>query len=104
MKRRSRNSVSVFRELPVVRDSNLPALKIISEKESRKKDRIGFHGRFPLQKPRMLVRCIRACFKEETGWLRNIFIRPEFGADFFTLQEIASLESKKIREDAHCGV
>ena len=78
----------------MVRDSNLPALKIISEKESRKKDRIGFHGRFPLQKPRMLVRCIRACFKEETGWLRNIFIRPEFGADFFTLQEIASLLSK----------
>ena len=66
-------------------------LNIISEKEGRTSFLLGSHGRFPLQKPRMLVRCIRACFKEETGWLRNIFIRPEFGADFFTLQEIASL-------------
>ena len=65
-----------YRELSLVRDSEDTTLKIISEKESRKKDRIGFHGRFPLQKPRMLVRCIRACFKEETGWLRNSFIRP----------------------------
>ena len=65
-----------YRELSLVRDSEDTTLKIISEKESRKKCRIGFHGRFPLQKPRMLVRCIRACFKEETGWLRNNFIRP----------------------------
>ena len=83
-----------------VRDSNESGLKIILEKESPTNRPcivlcagipVGFHGSFPLQKPRMLVRCIRACFKEETGWLRNIFIRPEFGADFFTLQEIASL-------------
>lgn len=37
-------------------------------KELFYKDRIpvGFHGSFPLQKPRMLVRCIRTCFKGET--------------------------------------
>ena len=58
-----------------MRDSNESGLKIILEKESPTNRPcivlcagipVGFHGSFPLQKPRMLVRCIRACFKEET--------------------------------------
>ena len=52
------------------------------------KDRIpvGFHGSFPLQKPRMLVRCIRACFKEETRVVAGKEqFRPSLRGGFFCL-------------------
>ena len=45
---------------------------------------ISFHGRFPLQKPRMLVRCIRTCFAKNRVVAEIIIIRPYFGADFLT--------------------
>ncbi len=31
---------------------------------------VSFHGSFPLQKPRMLVRCIVLVSKKRQGWLR----------------------------------
>lgn len=67
----------------MVRDSNLPALKIISEKESRKKDRIGFHGRFPLQKPRMLVRFDSYLFHLGDRVVADMDSVPISGAVFF---------------------
>ena len=51
-------------------------LKIISENGDRRSVKqsfavLSFHGGFPLQKPRMLVRLIRTCFVRKQGGCGN---------------------------------
>lgn len=77
-----------------VRDSNESGLKIILEKESPTNRPcivlcagipVGFHGSFPLQKPRMLVRVFVLVSKERQGWFaEKIWSVPGYrGAAFF---------------------
>lgn len=89
-KRKSKCGKSVCRELSEkVRDSSVSGLNIISEKGNPKKDKdripVGFHGSFPLQKPRMLVRVFVLVSKERQGWFaEKIWSVPGYrGAAFF---------------------
>ena len=62
---------------------------------------LGSHGCFPLQKPRMLVRCARTCFREETGWLRFDPVPIFIGAGFFVSKTVPFFDTKKSAPEIH---
>ena len=55
---------------------------------------VSFPGRPPLQEPRIIGTLQnRTCFKDETGWLRNIICPSLRGADFFYVKNALTHET-----------
>ena len=74
-------------------------LKIISENGDRRSVKqsfavLSFHGGFPLQKPRMLVRLIRTCFVRKQGGCGNYNNPSLFRGGFCRIATNADLSRK----------